>query len=82
MIRLGSRWSLAWKHPHRIEATIVALEESAVLCAVVHRCGPECELLQMRATLPIEGEVRYRYADFARIFVPMAEAIALPGGQS
>lgn len=36
----------------------------------------------MRGTLPIEGRVRYRYDDFATLFVPMAEdALALPPAQ-
>jgi hypothetical protein len=79
MISVGSRYSLAWKHPHRLEATVTALEPDHVLAQVDHRCGFACYLQQARGTLPIEGEMRYRYADFALLFVPMAEdAIALP----
>lgn len=83
MIAVGSRWALAWRHPHRIEATVIALEAEYVVADVVHRCPPTCELLQMRATLPIEGRLRYTYAAFDRLFERMAEgAIALPGATS
>ena len=78
MIRLGSRWSLAWKLPHRIECEVTALEQDRVVVQATHRCPPTCAILQMRATLPIKGEMRYSYADFGLLFVEMAEdAIAL-----
>lgn len=79
MIQVGSRWTLAWKMPHRIEATITDLERDYVVVDAVHRCPPTCRLLQMRATLPIEGLMRYTYGDFAALFLPLnADAIALP----
>lgn len=81
-MNVGDRYSLAWKHPHRIEATIVALGERFVECDVEHRCGIECEIKQRKATLPIEGRMTYLYHEFADMFVPMAQdAIALPSGQ-
>lgn len=80
MIAVGSRWSLAWRHPHRLEAVVTALTQDEVVCQVDHRCGFHCYLHHMRATLPIDGEMRYRYADFALLFQPMAaDAIPLPG---
>lgn len=83
MIAVGSRWSLAWKHPHRLEATVTALEQDHVVAEVDHRCGFSCYLMGKRVTLPIEGTMRYRYADFSALFVPMADdAIALPSGKS
>jgi hypothetical protein len=79
MIAVGTRWSLAWRHPHRLEAVVTALEPDHVLCEVDHRCGFACYLKGMRGALPIEGPMRYKYDDFAKLFVPMAEdAIALP----
>lgn len=78
MIAVGLRYSLAWKHPHRIEAVPIELTQDHVLCEVEHRCPPTCPLLQMRQALPIEGRMKYDYAAFATMFVPMAEdAIAL-----
>ena len=78
MISIGSRWSLAWKHPHRLEATVTALEPDYIVCEVDHRCGFACYLKASKTT-PIEGEMRYTYADFAKLFVRMnPDAIALP----
>lgn len=79
-ITVGSRWALAWKHPHRIEATIVAFEQDVLIAEVDHRCPITCYLQQMRTTLPLHGMVRYTYREFAKMFVPMVEdAIALSG---
>lgn len=78
-VNVGERFSLAWKHPHRIEATIVELGPDRVLVESVHRCPPTCYVLQMRATLPIEGRMAFRYEDFDKLFQPMnTQAIALP----
>lgn len=83
MIQTGQKYALRWQFPHRIDATVVALEQAEVVCEVTHRCDPmRCYLAQMRRSLPIDGELRYRYPDFAKLFEPMAEdAIALPGGR-
>jgi hypothetical protein len=78
-MQIGERYSLAWKHPHRLEATIVALESDHVVCEVDHRCGFACHLKAMKNTLPIEGRMIYRYDDFAKLFVQMnTDAIPLP----
>ncbi len=77
-MNVGERYSLAWKHPHRIECEIVALERDHVVVDAVHRCPPTCGILQMRATLPIEGRMRYGYPDFAKLFIRLnPDAIAL-----
>lgn len=74
---IGRRFSLRWKYRHRIEATVAALEADYLVCDVTHRCGFGCELSSMKS-LGLNGEVRYRYDDFAMLFQPMAEdAIAL-----
>lgn len=78
-MQIGEKYTLIWKAPHRLECEIVALENGYVLVDAVHRCPPTCKLLQMRATLPIEGLMRYTYGDFAQLFLPLnANAIALP----
>jgi hypothetical protein len=78
-MNVGQRFTLAWKHPHRVECEIVALESDAVVVESVHRCPPTCYLQQKRTTLPLEGEKRFTYRDFAALFVPLnADAIALP----
>jgi hypothetical protein len=78
-MNVGERYSLAWKHPHRIECEIIGLETDHVLVEAVHRCPPTCKLMQMRQTLPIEGRMSYRYDDFAKLFVRInTDAIALP----
>jgi hypothetical protein len=65
--------------PHRVECEIIALENGYVCVDAVHRCPPTCQLLQMSATLPIEGALRFTYGDFAALFLPLnADAIALP----
>jgi hypothetical protein len=82
VIAVGSRWSLFWKAPHRLEATVTSLEADHVVAQVDHRCGFACALKAMSNTIPIEGELRYTYADFAKLFVPMADdAIALPSSK-
>lgn len=79
MIQIGSRWTLKWRHPHRLEAVVTALEPNYVVCEVDHRCPFSCYLQGMRNTLPMEGTMRYSYGDFAELFVPLnADAIALP----
>ena len=77
-MNVGERYSLFWKAPHRIECEVIALEQDRVLVESVHRCPPTCGLLQMRATLPIEGRMAYRYDDFAKLFVRMSDGIPLP----
>lgn len=78
-MQIGEQFTLAWKMPHRIEAVIVELERDYVVVEAVHRCPVTCKILQMRATLPIEGTMRFRYADFAELFLPLnVDAIALP----
>lgn len=79
-MNLGERYSLAWKAPHRIEATITAFEPDYVVVNADHRCPPtRCKLQGLRDALPIHGELRFRYADFAQLFLPLnADAIALP----
>lgn len=77
-MNIGERYALAWKLPHRIEATVVALEPDHVVVESVHRCPVTCRILQMRQTLPIEGELRFKYADFGLLFVRIPDgAIAL-----
>ena len=81
-MNVGQRFALKWKHAHRLEAEILALEPQYVVCEVEHRCPPTCEMLQRRQTLPIEGRVSYLYREFSEMYEPMAEgAIALPSGQ-
>ena len=78
-MNVGERYSLAWKFPHRIEVIITDLGADRILVEAVHRCPPTCKLLQMRTTLPIEGEMKYRYGDFHALFLPLNDAaIALP----
>jgi hypothetical protein len=78
-MNIGERYSLHWKHPHRIEAVITALDPAHVVAEATHRCDPPCDLLAMKQQLPLEGVIRYKYADFAQIFQPMAQdALALP----
>lgn len=78
-MNVGQRFSLAWKHPHRIEATITGFEPDYVVVEAEHRCPATCKVQQMRTTLPIYGEMRFRYADFAELFLPLnVDAIALP----
>jgi len=78
-MNVGEKYTLVWKAPHRIEATITDLERDYVVVEANHRCPVTCTLLQMRATLPIEGAMRFRYQDFAQLFLPLnADAIALP----
>lgn len=78
-VNIGEKFTLAWKHPHRIECEIVALENGYVCVEAVHRCPVTCKIIQMRETLPIEGVMRFTYGDFAELFVPLnADAIALP----
>ena len=82
-MNIGDRFSLRLALPHRVEATIVSADEHTVVAECVHRCDPPCYLLSMRETLPIEGRIRYRYDDFARLFMPMAEnALALPSSNA
>lgn len=76
---MGETFTLAWKHPHRIECVITALEPDVVVVDAVHRCPMTCKILQMRQTLPLEGTMRFAYRDFAKLFLPLnADAIALP----
>ena len=78
-MNVGERYSLAGKHPHRLEATITALERDYVICEVDHRCGFACYLKGMKNTLPMDGTQRYRYPDFAALFVRIPDGtIALP----
>ena len=78
-MQIGERYTLKWKLPHLLECEIVALESGYVCVDAVHRCPPTCLILQMRATLPIEGAMRFRYQDFASLFLPLnADAIPLP----
>jgi hypothetical protein len=78
-VNIGGRYTLRWSAPHRIECTIVGLENDYVVVDATHRCPATCKILQMRATLPIEGEMRFRYADFAELFLPLNDdPIALP----
>lgn len=77
-MNIGERFTLAWKHPHRIECEITALEQDRVVVNAVHRCPVTCELLQMRATLPIEGRMAFRYQDFDKLFQRMSDGIPLP----
>jgi hypothetical protein len=78
-MNVGERYSLAWKHPHRLEATIIALEADHVVCKVDHRCSFACYLAGMKNTLPIEGRLPFTYHDFDKLFLPLnADAIALP----
>lgn len=78
-MQIGERYALAWKHPHRLEATIVALEPDYVVCEVDHRCGFHCYLKAMKTTLPLDGMQKYRYADFVQLFVRIPDgSIALP----
>ena len=81
-MNVGQKFSLRWKHPHRIEATITELRQNDLVAEVDHRCPPSCFLQASRSTLPIHGTLVYRYEDFANLFQPMAEdALALPGGK-
>ena len=78
-MNVGERYALAWKAPHRIECEIVELGADTVTVEAVHRCPVTCYLLQMRATLPIEGRLRFRYADFASLFLKLnTDAVPLP----
>ena len=77
-MNIGERYALAWKHPHRLEATVVELQADRIVADVVHRCLPTCEVLQMRQTLPIEGRLSYSYGDFAKLFQRMSDGIPLP----
>ena len=77
-MNVGERFSLAWKHPHRIECEVVELGADRVVVEAVHRCPFTCELMAMRATLPIEGRMAYRYDDFDKLFVRLSDGIALP----
>ena len=78
-MNIGERYALVWKHPHRLEATIIDLEPDGVVCEVDHRCGFACYLKQMPSTLPIQGTMRYRYGDFAKLFVLIPDgSIPLP----
>lgn len=78
-VNVGQRYTLVWKAPHRIEATITDLERDYVVVEATHRCPATCAILQMRATIPIEGEMRFRYPDFSELFLPLNDdGIALP----
>ena len=78
-MNVGERYTLAWRHPHRVDATIIALEADYIVADVDHRCPITCEMQQMRATLPMHGRFKYAYDDFAKLFVPLnPDAIALP----
>ena len=78
-VNVGERFSLAWKHPHRIECEVVELGPDRVIVEATHRCGFDCYLQQMRATLPIEGRMAFSYQDFDKLFVRInTSAIALP----
>ena len=78
-MNIGERFTLAWKHPHRIEAEIIALEQDRVLVDAEHRCPPTCMILQMRQTIPIEGLMSFRYQDFSALFVRIPDgSIPLP----
>lgn len=75
---IGRKFSLKWRYRHRVEATVLALEADYILCDSLHRCGFACDIGKM-----LGGETRYRYDDFATMFLPMAEdAIALSGGRA
>ena len=78
MIPVGSKWSLRWRFPHRVEVVVVvALEADFIACDTDHRCGFGCDVGKM-----LGGEMRYRYDEFPVLFQPMAEdAIALSGGK-
>lgn len=79
-MNIGQRFSLAWKAPHRIEATITSFEPDYVVVHADHRCPITCKIQQMRGTLAIHGELRFRYADFTQLFLPLNDdAIALAG---
>lgn len=80
-MNIGQRFSLAWKAPHRIEATITSFEPDYVVVHADHRCLPHrCKLQGLRESLAIHGEMRFRYADFAQLFLPLNDdAIALAG---
>lgn len=76
---VGERYSLAWKFPHRVECEVVELGPDRVTVESVHRCPPTCYVLQMRATLPIEGLMSFRYQDFSTLFVRIPDgSIPLP----
>lgn len=78
-MNIGDKFTLAWKMPHRIECTITAFEADYIVVQADHRCPMRCELQGMRTTLPIHGEMRFRYSDFAKLFVQLnVDAIALP----
>lgn len=78
-MNIGETYTLIWKAPHLLECVIVDLEPDYVIVEANHRCPVTCKILQMRATLPIEGRMRFRYQDFVQLFLPLnADAIALP----
>lgn len=81
MIAAGQRYSLTWKHSHRIEAVVVELREHEVMADCDHRCNPPCYLLRDHpSTLILSGRRMFSYRDFSNQFTPMAEdAIALTG---
>jgi hypothetical protein len=82
-MNIGERYSLKYKHPHRLEAVVVELTEDAIICEVDHRCPATCYLQAERNTLPLHGRRSFLYHEFAELFVAMArEAIALPGQRS
>lgn len=83
MIAVGQTWSMRWSMPHRLEVTIIELQQDVIVCETVHRCKPmDCMLQTMRKTLPIHGRMKYEYRDFARWFLPInRDAIALPAAR-
>ena len=40
MIQVGQRFSLGYQLAHRIEATVIALEDQHVIVDATHRCPP------------------------------------------
>lgn len=82
-MNVGDRFSLGWKHPHLLEATVLELQRDRVLCEVVHRCPLQCFMWEFRNTMPMSGQQRLRYDDLGnpKLWVPMApaDAVALPG---
>ena len=80
-MNIGERYSLKWKHPHRIEAVITQFEQDHVVVEVDHRCPFSCYLQAMRTTLPVHGIMRYRYPEFAQLFEKMSDGIPLPPAQ-
>ena len=82
-MNVGDRYSLAWKHPHRIEATIIRVDDATVVANVDHRCEDGvCYLSVLMAALPIHGLISYKRREFEALFQPMCDAPALPPAEN